>query len=132
MATAAGSFKVLSGSEDVYDELDGGVRLTHATGRQAFSGDIDADGSVHWLMLYRGDRTAQFVGLQRITGSVGGHRGSLVMAAEGSHDGTSSRITLTVIDGSGTNDLTGIRGNGRLDAPGGPEGRYELEYDLPS
>ena len=68
MATAAGSFKVLSGGEDVYDELEGGIRLTHATGRQAFSGDIDADGSVHWLMLYRGDRTAQFVGLQRITG----------------------------------------------------------------
>ncbi len=54
------------------------------------------------------------------------------MAAEGNHDGASSRITLTVIDGSGTNDLTGIRGNGRLDAPGGPEGTYELEYELPS
>ena len=54
------------------------------------------------------------------------------MAAEGSHDGTSSRITLTVIDGSGTNDLAGISGSGRLDAPGGPEGTYELDYELPS
>ena len=132
MAKAAGSFTVLSGGEDQYDELDGGIRLTQATGRQAFSGDIEADGSVHWLMLYRGDRTARFVGLQRITGSVGGHHGSFVMAAEGSHDGTSSRITLTVIDGSGTGGLDRIRGTGRLDAPGGPAGTYELDYELPS
>lgn len=132
MARAAGSFKVLSGGEDPYDELEGGIRLTHASGTQAFSGDIEADGSVHWLMLYRGDRTAHFVGLQRIKGSLGGHRGSFVLAAEGNYDGASSLIELTVIEGTGTADLAGISGSGRLDAPGGPEGTYELDYELPS
>jgi hypothetical protein len=130
MTTAAGSFRVLSGSEDPYDELDGGIRLTHASGAQAFSGDIQGDGAVHWLMLYRGDKTAHFVGLQRITGSVGGRRGSFVLAAEGDHDGASSRIALTVIQGTGTGDLAGIEGEGTLVAPGGATGRYELEYEI--
>ena len=78
------------GTEDPYDELEGGIKLTHASGSQSFSGDIDGEGAVHWLMLYRADKTAHFVGLQRITGSVGGQTGSFVAAAEGDHDGTGS------------------------------------------
>jgi hypothetical protein len=128
MTKATGSFEVLGGGEDRLDELDGGIRLTHASGTQTFTGDIDGDGSVHWLMLYRGDKTARMVGLQRITGSVGGRRGSFVIAAEGDHDGTSSRIAWSVVDGSGTGDLAGIGGSGEMIAPGGRTGTYELEY----
>ena len=34
--------------------------------------------------------------------------------------------------GSGTGDLAGISGTGRMDAPGGKTGTYELEYRLES
>ncbi len=132
MTKATGAFEVKGGSEDPYDELDGGIRLTHASGSHAFTGDIDGDGAVHWLMLYRPDKTAQFVGLQRITGSIGGRQGSFVAAAEGDHDGTGSTITFTIIAGSGTGGLTGISGEGSLIAKGGPKGTYELEYVLGS
>lgn len=130
MSKATGSFEVLSGGEDPIDELEGGIKLTHASGTQTFSGDIDGDGSVHWFMLYRSDKTAHLVGLQRITGSVGGRRGSVVIAAAGDHDGTSSRITWSVVTGSGTGDLAGIRGSGTMIAPGGRTGTYELEYEF--
>ena len=132
MTKATGAFEVKGGTEDPYDELDGGIKLTHASGSQSFTGDISGDGSVHWLMLYRPDKTARFVGLQRITGSVGGRLGSFVAAAEGDHDGTGSTITLTIIPGSGTGSLTGISGEGSLIAKGGPRGTYELEYELGS
>ena len=98
--------------------------------RKTFSGDIEGDGSIHWLMLYRGDKTAHLVGLQRITGSVGGRRGSFVIAAEGDHDGAASQIAWTVVRGSGTGDLAGIAGTGRMVAPGGRTGTYELEYQI--
>jgi hypothetical protein len=130
MTKATGQFEVLSGGEDPLDELDGGIKLTHASGAQTFTGDVEGDGSVHWLMLYRSDRTAHLVGLQRITGSVGGRRGSFVIAAEGDHDGTSSQITWSVIAGSGSGDLGGISGSGRMTAPGGRTGTYELEYEF--
>jgi uncharacterized protein DUF3224 len=81
-------------------------------------------------MLYRPDKTARFVGLQRFTGSIGARRGSFVATAEGDHDGTGSTIAFTIIAGSGTGDLAGIAGEGSLIAKGGPRGTYELEYTL--
>ena len=130
MTTARGSFQVKGGTEDPYDELEGGIKLTHASGSQSFSGDIDGEGAVHWLMLYRSDKTAHFVGLQRITGSVGGRTGSFVAAAEGDHDGTGSTIKFSIVPNSGTGALTGITGDGSLVAKGGPNGTYELDYRL--
>jgi hypothetical protein len=130
MTVARGSFEVKGGTEDPYEELDGGTKLTHASGSQTFNGDIDGEGAVHWLMLYRADKTAHFVGLQRITGSLGGRTGSFVASAEGDHDGTGSTISFSIIPGSGTDDLSGIAGDGRLVAKGGPAGTYELDYTL--
>ena len=130
MTKARGEFTVDSGGEEPYEALDGGVRLTHAHGTQSFSGDIQADGAVHWLMLYRPNKTAQFVGLQRISGSIGGRQGTVVLAAEGSHDGKGSTISLEVVPGSGSGDLEGISGHGTLTNPGGKTGTYELEYSF--
>ena len=130
MTKATGSFEVLTGGEDPIEELDGGIKLTHASGKQAFAGDIEGDGSVDWFMLYRSDRTAHLVGIQRITGSVGGRRGSFVIAADGDHDGKASRIEWVVVSGSGTGELAGIRGSGQMIAPGGRSGTYELSYEL--
>ena len=128
MTTARGSFQVTGGTEDPYDELDGGIKLTHASGGQSFSGDIDGEGEVHWLMLYRPDKTAHFVGLQRITGSIGGRTGSFVATAEGDHDGTGSTITFSIAPNSGIGELTGISGDGSLVTKGGPSGTYQLDY----
>jgi hypothetical protein len=129
MATATGSFKITGGDEDAYDVADG-LRLTHASGQQSFTGGIEAVGSVHWLMAYRPGKTARFVGLQRISGSLDGRRGSFLLTAEGDHDGSTSRIRWRVVDGSGSGELAGITGEGAMDAPGGPGGTYRLDYTL--
>jgi hypothetical protein len=130
MASATGTFEVTGGMDDPYEELDSGIKLTRASGTQTFAGDIEGDGGVHWLMLYRSDKSAHFVGLQRIAGSVGGRRGAFVLAAEGDHEGGSSQIRMTVVPGSGTGDLVGIAGAGSMSAPGGPTGTYELRYTI--
>ena len=132
MTKATGTFEVVSGTEDPYDELDGGIRLTHASGSQTFRGGIAGEGAVHWLMLYRADKSAQFVGLQRITGTVGGRRGTFVLAAEGDHADGSSRIRWTVVTGAATGELAGIAGSGSMVAPGGAKGTYLLEYTIES
>ncbi len=131
MTTATGSFEVTSGSDDALDALPDEIRVSHATGRQRFSGDIEGDGAIDWLMLYRPDGSARFVGLQRIVGSIGGRSGSVVIEAVGDHDGSSSRADWTIVEGSGSGALTGIRGTGTFVAPGGPSGTYVLDYQLP-
>jgi hypothetical protein len=130
MTTAAGTFEVLTGGEDAYREADGEVRLTHAHGSQRFSGAIDGDGSIEWLMCYLPTGGARMVGHQRIEGSVDGRRGSFLVEAVGQHDGVASTATWRIIEGSGTGDLDGIRGQGGFEAPGGKIVTYHLEYDL--
>lgn len=130
MAKAIGSFQITSFNEDTYEDRGDGAKLTHAWGDQAFIGDIEGDGQVHWLMSYRPDGTATYVGLQRIKGAIGGRRGSFVIDASGEFDGAASRGSWSIIPAAGTGDLKNITGNGTFDAPGGPNATYELDHDL--
>ena len=130
MPTATGSFQVLSGDEAGYEDREGGARLAHAWGDQTFSGDITGDGNVHWLISYAADKSARLVGLQRITGAIGGRRGSVVIETIADHTGKASHGSWSIVGGSGTGDLAGITGSGSFDAPGGPKATYELEYEL--
>jgi hypothetical protein len=130
MPKATGSFRITSFNEDAYEDRGDGAKLTHAWGDQAFSGDIEGDGQVHWLMSYRPDGTATYVGLQRIKGSVGGRRGSFVIDGSGEFDGAASRGRWSVVRGSGADGLKDISGTGTFEAPGGPEATYDLDYEL--
>ena len=130
MAKATGSFRITSFNEDTYEDRGEKAKLTHAWGDQAFSGDIEGDGQVHWLMSYRPDGTATYVGLQRIKGSVGGRRGTFVIDASGEFDGAASRGRWSIIRGSGTDDLADVTGTGTFEAPGGPNATYDLDYEL--
>jgi len=130
MTKASGSFQITSFTEDTYEDRGSGAKLTHASGDQAFSGDIEGEGAVHWLMAYRPDGTARYVGLQRIKGEIGGRKGSFIIEANGDFDGAASRGSWSVIPSSGTDDLEGITGIGTFDAPGGPKATYELEYEV--
>ena len=130
MAKAKGSFQITSFNEDTYEDRGSGAKLTHAWGDQAFSGDIEGEGQVHWLMSYRPDKTATYVGLQRIKGEIGGRKGSFIIEATGDFDGAASRGSWSVIPSSGTDDLKGITGTGTFEAPGGPKATYALDYEL--
>jgi hypothetical protein len=126
---ASGTFRITGGHEDAYADRNPG-RLTRAGGEQAFTGDIEGTGRVEWLMCYRGDRSAEFVGMQEIAGSLDGQRGEFVLTSTGSHDGVSSNGTWSVVTGSGKGELAGIVGSGSWKAGPGPRATFELLYDL--
>jgi hypothetical protein len=63
-ATATGTFEVSAMEEDTYQQLEGVAKLTHARGKQRLSGDLTGEGTVEWLMCYRVDGLAHYVGLQ--------------------------------------------------------------------
>jgi hypothetical protein len=130
MMTVTGTFEVQPGDETTIHEPGEGIRLTHATGTQRFSGGIVGDGAIDWLMCYLPTKSARYVGLERITGTIDGRRGSLVLEAVGDHDGTGSAATWRVIEGTGTGDLAGIRGTGGFEAKGGKTVSYRLDYEL--
>jgi hypothetical protein len=128
---AACTFKIAGWEEKPYAELENGGKLTRASVKQSFSGDIEGEGAVEWLMCYRPDETADFIGLQRITGQIGGRLGSFVLLQTGgTFDGREAKGDLSVVPGSGTGDLRGLRGEGGFSAPLGSEAAVTLNYDF--
>jgi len=130
MSKVNGSYTITGGSEQTIRDAEGESRLTRVSGTMRFEGAIVGEGSVEWVMLYSPDRSARFMGFQRIGGSIGGRAGSLVMESTGFHDGRSTIGSWRIIPGSGRGELAGIGGHGTFEAPGGPLVSYELEYDL--
>jgi len=128
---AVGQFKVTGGREEVYADRGEG-RLTRSGGTQEFSGDIEGSGRIEWLMCYRADRTAEFVGLQQIDATIHGRRGEVVLTSVGSHDGVRSKGSWTIVPRSGKGELAGIVGHGVWVAGPGPQATFELSYEMAS
>src|SRR4051794_22501289 len=127
MTKATGSFAVQGWDESTYDKHEGG-KLTRASVTQTFAGDIEGEGNVEWLMSYRDDETAHFVGLQVLRGVFGQRTGSVVLSTVGEFDGNKAKGRWTVVKGSGTDELVGITGKGSFDAPMGGEPSWKLDY----
>jgi len=129
-ARAEGTFTVQGWDESTYQELAGKSKLTRASMTFGYTGDVEATGGSEALMFYREDGTATFTGLQRMEGRIGDRAGSFVLQADGAYDGTEATTTWQVIDGSGTDDLRGLRGSGSSVAGSGMSGTFALDYDL--
>jgi len=75
---ATGAFTVTGGSEQTIREAPNEVKLTRVAGTQRFEGAIVGEGSVEWMFCYRPDRSAVFVGFERIEGSLEARRVSMM------------------------------------------------------
>jgi hypothetical protein len=127
---ATGTFKIDGWDEQPYVETDEGGKLTRASVKQTYSGDVEGQGEVEWLMCYRPDQTAEFVGFLRLTGAVGGRNGTVVLQSTGAFDGDEASGPLTIVRGSGTGELAGISGGGTFSAPHGGTASVSLDYDF--
>ena len=128
--TAQGTFEIKDWDEKTYQQLDGGGKLTQAKVTQIFTGDIQGEGSVIWQMAYTDPKTATFVGIQRIVGSIAGKKGSFLIETHGTFDGKTAQGDWALIENSGTDDLAGISGEGTFGAPHGSTADYQIDYEL--
>ncbi|MHB8531371.1 MAG: DUF3224 domain-containing protein [Solirubrobacteraceae bacterium] len=130
-ARATGTFAIEGWDETTYMDTEEGGKLTKASVKQAFSGDIEGEGSVEWLMCYGADETAHFVGLQRIVGRIGERSGTVaLLQTHGTFDGKEAKGELSVVPGSGTGELRGLRGTGAFGALHGAVASMTLDYEI--
>lgn len=129
-ARAEGTFTVTSWAEDTYQELEGKAKLAKATVGYRLTGDIEGDAIWAAVMFYRDDGTAEFTGLQHLTGQIAGRAGSCVMVSDGTYTDGEARGAWRVIEGSGTGALAGLRGSGTSVATSEPPGTFTLDYEL--
>src|SRR5438034_5956913 len=79
MKTVATSrFAIKSWDEKPYSEGKDLPKLTRASVTKTFTGDIEGEGQVEYLMMYRSDGSATFVGLERVVGLLAAKAGGPV------------------------------------------------------
>lgn len=123
-------FAIKSWDEKPYSEGPDLPKLTRASVVKTFSGDIEGEGQVEYLMMYRGDGSATFVGLERISGRIGDRTGSFVLQRTGVFEGGQAKESYTIIPGSATGALRGLRGDGNSALGHATEYAFVLNYEL--
>ena len=113
-------FEIANWDETPFDDTES-PKLTEALVSKKYSGDIEGTSTTKWLMAYAPDKTAAYVGIERIDATVGDKRGSLVLL----HEGGVATATLRIV--SGTDELTGATGTGKFRAD--PAGSITLDLD---
>lgn len=129
MSHATGTFDVkitpVQPAPDAAPDAPGRMLLS-----KTFHGGIEGAGIGEMLATMAPERSGAYVAMERVTGSVDGLTGSFALVHRGLMDKGAQNLSIAIVPGSGTGDLTGIAGVFHLTIDGG-EHRYDLEYDLP-
>lgn len=127
---AAASFTVTSWDEKPYEGSTDEVRLTQALVSKTYTGDITGVGSVIYIMKHQPDGTATFIGLQQINGAIGEKTGSFALEQNGFFDGKEAKGTCVIKPGTGTGELSNLKGEGEFSAPIGKLGSLKLSFSF--
>ena len=125
---ANASFTTKSWEETPYTEMDAGRKLTRVRAAFTYTGGIEGEGLVEYLMAYAPDGTGNFVGLEHITGQIGDRAGSFVVQHTGIFDPQAVRTRWEFVPGLGTGALEGLIGGGNLALEG--HGPYSFEFEV--
>jgi hypothetical protein len=125
---ATGKIAVETYEPTVYHQPDDGPTLSRIHVEETFSGDIEGRGVVEFLQAQAAADSASFVGIERVTGSVGGRSGTFLLQDQGTLSGTTVSGEWFVVPGSGTSELTGLRGEGGFTAELGQGADIYLDH----
>jgi hypothetical protein len=75
--------------------------------------------------------TAGYVAIEVVTGTLLGKHGSFALQQMATMDASGSHMSVVVVPGSGTGELTGISGTFAINIDDGRHS-YDLEYSIPS
>ncbi len=128
---ATGTFEGKTWDEKPYSELEGVPKLARASVTNSFHGDIEGEGTLEYLLIYRDDGSCGFIGVERVVGQVGNRSGSFVLQHNGNFEAGMAMANWFVVTGSGTGELRGLRGEGGFVAKHGqPLATFTLDYDF--
>jgi Protein of unknown function (DUF3224) len=119
------TFEIASWDETPFEDGNEATKLTEALVTKKYDGDIKGTSTTKWLLAYAPDKSALYVGVEHISGTIGGRQGSLVLLHDGAfRDGVA---TAQLRIASGTDELANAGGTGRFRAD--PAGSLTLDLD---
>jgi hypothetical protein len=108
-ATGTVHFEILSWDETWTGELAPGWVLARATVRKKMTGAIEGTSVAEVSTTAQGTGQA-YSALERVEGSIDGRTGSFLLQHGGAADETGQEAFGHIVPGTGTGDLSGIRG----------------------
>jgi hypothetical protein len=128
---ATGSFDVKLTPQAADDYTAAGSALSRFTVDKQFHGDLEATSKGQ--MLAAGDYasgSAGYVAMERVTGSLSGRSGAFSLQHSATMDRNVPFLSITVVPGSGSEQLAGISGTLNIRIEGGKH-FYDFDYSLP-
>lgn len=128
--TAQGPFDVKRTAMDTLD-AGGGAAFGRIRFEKRFHGDLDATSVVEMLSAGSpASGSAGYVAVEHVVGALHGRSGSFMAQHYGVMDDGDTSLTLTVVPGSGTEGLTGLRGRMQIHIAEGGAHSYTFDYSL--
>jgi uncharacterized protein DUF3224 len=124
---AEATITVQSSEAKPYDQTES-LGLAEILLNETFAGDIDGESPVRALQVQRKDRSASMVSMQRFRGKLRGRQGTFVLQGQEIVENGKIKATWFVVPGSGTNDLSGLRGEGGFEGDFGKGSHGWLDY----
>jgi len=133
---AKATYKVEKWSEETWQTISPEVKMTKASVEFKLEGEIVGKAVVEYLMYYPyfdakdpHKSSAEYIGLMHIDGKLNGKSGSFAVDDSGIFEVGTAYSTLRILEGSGTGELKGIKGNGKYRA--NQEGNhFEVDYEF--
>jgi hypothetical protein len=119
-----------SWDQEPFAAHEGAPTLARGFGTDRLAGDLEAESVWQGLTVARPDGSAQFVGLHRVVGRLAGRRGSFVLQSNGTVTPGGVSGSWTVVPGTATGDLRGLRGEGGFAPIDGQKYSFTLRYDF--
>ncbi|MEC5396658.1 DUF3224 domain-containing protein [Uliginosibacterium sp. H1] len=127
---ATSIFQVASWEESPFGEADCPARLARVQATHIYQGDFSGEGHAEYLIAYKPDGTASFVGIEHITGEMGNRSGSFVIEHIGSFVGERACSKWVILTGSGSGQLASLSGDGSSLAGDGKPATATMRYEL--
>lgn len=131
---ATGTFETTNWNEKPASANADQPKLTRVELGYAYHGDFEGAGKAEYLMYSSSNNIAYFLGYEQVTGRLGGRSGSFVLQHTGTYDGGENllELTLSVVPGSATDELSGLLGQGGGKAyHGQPDpATFTFDYDI--
>ena len=131
MQQAHGTFEVQIAPQPT-DAYTDATTLGRMTIDKQFAGDLVGTGKGQMLTgMGTVKGSAAYSAIERVTGTLGGRRGSFVLQHTGIMTGAGQSLTITIVPDSGTEELAGISGTLRIIIEGKVH-KYEMDSTIPA
>ena len=124
------AFKITGWDEETVSEFEDGGKLTRAHVSKSYSGKLEGEGTVEYVMFYRPDGTADYVGYEKVEATLKGKEGSFVFEHRGYFKDGKANDTWTIAEDSGNGELSGLSGEVHFSEGHKEEYEITLDYEL--